>query len=635
MAYFKAFLYSLLLILVASEVSECVSSLKDLSVNNKQKLLKMVYHSGRDINDFGNQDLCEKIDGTRYILLSVNFGQFTLNLGICGPEECKAKDYEAGTDSLKSFLSENYPATEPLLKHKKIKAVDVNKYNDKSLSGAAIAALIVILFLVGLVITGTMLDKSAKPEKGYRGWKAIVVCFSITTNFDKLITFPQNTDGMQVFNGLKVLGMIYISLGHHFGYSLQAPSSNPIMAYSILKDFWMHLVFAPIYIVDIFFVIAGFLVAFLTIKELQRRKGKMNWVMYVVHRFIRICPIYFFSFMVFMNLFDHMGTGTLWPTMWMKYEESCKSWWSNLIFLNNFFPVDNYGCMGWAWYVANDMQFYIFSPIVLLVFYKSKKLGYGLLCLMILANIITLFTEAYINDYNPGIVYGLMDKDQFIHSYQKPYTRVSAYAMGMIFGFLYRTAADMKEKKPAEGIELVEKESETTLLPQTRMSGFTKNELRLIMWAQNKKYRYIAYSLSTIVMVGILFVPYKFDKKGTDYWPTWFKAFFVTFEHIVYSFAVIILLTPMIMGYGGIVFRFLSHKYFAVLSKITFSFYLFHPMVIIYGGFNKSAENHLEYFTMLFYYPTTLFYSTLIAIITTLCLESPVMSLEKVLFARH
>ena len=46
-----------------------------------------------------------------------------------------------------------------------------------------------------------------------------------------------------------------------------------------------------------------------------------------------------------------------------------ESWWRNLIYINNFqYSYDM--CMPWSFYLANDMQFYLVSPIFLIMFEK-------------------------------------------------------------------------------------------------------------------------------------------------------------------------------------------------------------------------------------------------------------------------
>lgn len=48
--------------------------------------------------------------------------------------------------------------------------------------------------------------------------------------------------------------------------------------------------------------------------------------------------------------------------------------------INNFIPRDyDVTCMGWSWYLANDMQLYIITPVFIFAYYKFKLLGWALL----------------------------------------------------------------------------------------------------------------------------------------------------------------------------------------------------------------------------------------------------------------
>ena len=39
--------------------------------------------------------------------------------------------------------------------------------------------------------------------------------------------------------------------------------------------------------VDTFFLLSGCLLTFLTLKELDKTKGRINWIMFIVHRYLR------------------------------------------------------------------------------------------------------------------------------------------------------------------------------------------------------------------------------------------------------------------------------------------------------------------------------------------------------------
>ena len=39
--------------------------------------------------------------------------------------------------------------------------------------------------------------------------------------------------------------------------------------------------------VETFFLLSGCLLTFLTLKELDKTKGRLNWIMFIVHRYLR------------------------------------------------------------------------------------------------------------------------------------------------------------------------------------------------------------------------------------------------------------------------------------------------------------------------------------------------------------
>lgn len=50
-----------------------------------------------------------------------------------------------------------------------------------------------------------------------------------------------------------------------------------------------------------------------------------------------------------------------------------ETWWSNLLYINNFYPADyKKQCVPWAWYLADDMQFFIVGMIILSLYRLNK-----------------------------------------------------------------------------------------------------------------------------------------------------------------------------------------------------------------------------------------------------------------------
>lgn len=103
--------------------------------------------------------------------------------------------------------------------------------------------------------------------------------------------------------------------------------------------------------VRFFFVISGFLITYLLLKE-QRETGQLDLRRFYVRRALRILPVYFvFLFVVFaLQLFTPLHQPGI-------------SWVGNLTFTTNFLPL--FWTTGHLWSLAVEEQFYLFWPILL------------------------------------------------------------------------------------------------------------------------------------------------------------------------------------------------------------------------------------------------------------------------------
>jgi len=56
--------------------------------------------------------------------------------------------------------------------------------------------------------------------------------------------------------------------------------------------------------------------------------------------------------------------------------ECDKYWWANLLLIGNFVPWDQNakgGCMPWSWAIAADFQLYLFVPLYVVIYKKSRN----------------------------------------------------------------------------------------------------------------------------------------------------------------------------------------------------------------------------------------------------------------------
>ena len=83
----------------------------------------------------------------------------------------------------------------------------------------------------------------------------------------------------------------------------------------------------------------------------------------------RVLPFYAFILGFGILVMPVFGKGPIWNT-YAKVMQGCESyWWTNLIFINNFYPV-NYDdkCMPWTWFIACYIQLSIALPFILAIY---------------------------------------------------------------------------------------------------------------------------------------------------------------------------------------------------------------------------------------------------------------------------
>jgi peptidoglycan/LPS O-acetylase OafA/YrhL len=367
---------------------------------------------------------------------------------------------------------------------------------------------------------------------------------------------------------------------------------------------------------------------------MNRNGGKMSWGVFYLHRAIRILPLYMVATYFYIFLFPYLGFGPAWYLYEHSTEVGCSDyWWSNFVLLNNFLPTSEYSCMSWSWYIACDMQFYLLSPLLLLLQYHKKLYGYLTCALLILANFICLIVQGSVNDYLPGASGGLMNEEQFTQIYIKPYDRMGAYIIGITLGFLIVDFERVKNK-PKEQVEIelgsINYEDKTS---EPLINHKKTWEYKAVAWVHVKKFRIIAMAGGIALILAMICLPYNYDQHGGDYWPKWFRVLFLASEHIGFTVGLAGFTLPMVFGYGGIFYDVLAHDFFALTSKICFAFYLVHPMWIVFSCMNTPQGIYFEDIFILFRFFGIVLLSVVSAVLLYLIVECPVAKLEKKMMA--
>lgn len=123
--------------------------------------------------------------------------------------------------------------------------------------------------------------------------------------------------------------------------------------------------------VPFFFVLSGFLITYLILREQEYHNG-FNLTNFYMRRVLRIWPVYFVVLFVGFVLFPFLKT----VVDGGVYTENANPW-MYIAFLSNFDQIIQHDLpmgvgLGPTWSVAVEEQFYLIWPIFLLIFTKNK-----------------------------------------------------------------------------------------------------------------------------------------------------------------------------------------------------------------------------------------------------------------------
>ncbi|GFU10867.1 nose resistant to fluoxetine protein 6 [Trichonephila clavipes] len=230
--------------------------------------------------------------------------------------------------------------------------------------------------------------------------KSFFNCFCMFTNGEKILNTTSTEGQLPCLHGIRFLSMSWVILCHGYGFASGVIRNTADIA-NLFDSWTFQVVLNGFYSVDAFFVLSGFLVAYLFFQQAAKTDGKIPWLYFYIHRFIRLTPVYMMVIAFYTTLMSHLGSGPLWSIK--DTDPNCQaSWWWNILYINNF-QTSADQCMGWAWYLANDMQFYVISPLFLITLFRWPKIGYSLVALFLSIT----FTANFVLTYEYNLLTGL------------------------------------------------------------------------------------------------------------------------------------------------------------------------------------------------------------------------------------
>ncbi|XP_063422394.1 nose resistant to fluoxetine protein 6-like isoform X2 [Mytilus trossulus] len=438
-------------------------------------------------------------------------------------------------------------------------------------------------------------DKSTQEYKpGLLG--KLLLSFSIYTNGAKILRTDQSAGSLNAVNGIRFISMSWVILGHTYG--IFSPISDNQLPFTILmfKRWTFGAVLNALVSVDTFFTLSGLLLTYLIMKEMKKKDGKINWLMFYFHRFWRLTPPYMLVLMVYVSLFPYIGSGPLWKKDGMEVNYCKDAWYYNFLYVNNFVSLKDAGsqCMAWTWYLANDMQFFVISPLIIIPLFFSKAIGGIVMFVFLLGSWIATGVISKTYSMKPSLVAGGDFFSYFDYYYIKPYCRIGPYLVGMYTGYvLYRTNC------------------------KCRINRY----INLFLWI-------VAAGLAIIILYGL------YDEINGHPMSVDVAALYNTVHRTLWGACVCWVIFACATGNGGYVNTILSWKAFVPLSRLTYCAYLIHPIIMYYFSNVQKRLLHFSDLTVMYLFLPNMCLSYAAAFIASLAFESPMMGLEKVIFRR-
>ena len=535
-----------------------------------------------------------------------------MTLGRCIPDSCSKADLKA---SLAVFMNDTQITGTPyVLNCHSNSPEDAIETTPGDYFMFSIIGMISIVIIIGTFIDLTIKffqadiysERCIQVFQGFSAYSNIVKLFS-TNNV--------RSDSLTCINGIRFISMTWVLLGHSYS-NLQGavPVANLLSMLELDGPIYGNVAFQAVLnafpSVDTFFFIGATLLAYLTLKELDKTKGGnvQFWIMYYVHRYIRLTGVYLIVMGLIATVFKYFATGPQSLLVLTSVESCQQSWWVNALYMNNIYPqIDSSKpwCLGQAWYMANDMQFFIISPIFIYAMWKRPITGLfissaGLLAGTIIPMIIVWKRDFPISmgflsftDSSAAIEY-LMD------FYIVPWCRFQPYICGLMFGYLLHYLRDQ---------------------PKLKINPI------FITWIWA-----IAGAIGAVVIYGLY--PYVDDFMITQKAGSLAaRVAYNGLHRLAWSVCIGWVILACVKGQGGPINSILSWPAWIPLARLSYCIYLVHMDVIAYFTSIITFTVYFSHSLALYWNIAMLCFSTFVAFIIVIMFEMPLAHIEKVAFA--
>ncbi|CAH2042018.1 unnamed protein product, partial [Iphiclides podalirius] len=388
--------------------------------------------------------------------------------------------------------------------------------------------------------------------KHYNHRNKFLMIFSIKRNWEKLLAPVDDTSprlkSLKGFNGARTIVTALVITVHSFLPFIN-DASNTRDVEAIYDNVWYHTFISGTPIVQAFFLLSGFLLAYNI--QIKKEKRAVTWQMIPMGiwlRWLRLTPCYALVLAITSTWLRFAGSGPLWHEGVLSEVKDCRrDGWQNLLYINNYF--DNTQCMAQCWYLAAEMQLYCLG-LFICVLSKTNTARKVVLSLLFIVGVVIPGAVTYIMDLDGVLIVSpetslnyFVSDSTFNNIYKRGHTNMASYIIGLSMGFIAYHLID---------------------------TNFEVGKYKKYLWT----YQLLFPSGLLITWMGSIF----YRDAPRD--PAYVRALSAALIKPIFSIILGLYLLGLIFKCDKINRRLLEWNFWTITSRLTYSAFLLHILVM-------------------------------------------------------
>ncbi|XP_054161210.1 nose resistant to fluoxetine protein 6-like [Oppia nitens] len=355
---------------------------------------------------------------------------------------------------------------------------------------------------------------------------------------------------------------------------------------------------------DILFIMSGFMLSNSLLSKLERNGGNtrvFNYFKYILTRYLRFA-VPLLGSIIFLFVLPLMGSGPIWDEGVQWVTRGCENW---QVVLFGFLFIGNYNdqlgimdrqqavpyCNPSTWFVSALFQLHILVPMIVIVYHRNSRRGLYLACGVLAVGMVVSVLPALVYNILPQMQYIQMDStEQIYRSFSWYHLSTTQYLVGFVTG--------------VTGGYLIRRD----------WSGL-RIEYEVVGWLSSLSAICIVYMWSNTF--------WKVQRSA----PLYSVLLWFTVGKFSFALAVTWILFCLCTGRAKTLDYLLSWPNFQPLSRLTFSFFMIHFMIIIRRVFTVKETITMTDGLMMEYSIIDIIYTFILSFIFYSLIEAPFTNL--------